>query len=179
MRNIDIYEMPNGVVFGTKAVGKIQTLATLKADDGVLKIFEPLDAGEESFINFAVKYYPIGTMLMLKRGKVSPSSAFQHSPPDRVRIGYSLAAENELEFGLVLRGYGNPDHGQFSDVAPKTYLRLRTLEECRREFRAHVSVHNLGAGNLGPESGVCYRLGKGRPKKLGRFSYSGNFFENP
>jgi hypothetical protein len=54
------------------------------------------------------------------------------------------------KYAAVLRGVGNPDHGQYADVSPRRVVRSGTLAGISRAARRYIKQHGLGGGNFPP-----------------------------
>lgn len=74
-----------------------------------------------------------------------------------------------MKLTVQLRGYGNPDYAQYSDVAPKQTAEIGSLAEGVAACRAYIAHWDLGGGNWGTQSGVVKQDGKA----IARVSYNG------
>jgi hypothetical protein len=89
-----------------------------------------------------------------------------------------LGPVRDFTHEVTLRAYGNPDHGQYADIAPKKTVKVVGLEEASAITRRYITHNEMGAGNCGPETGVVWELpkdGKGKRRKIGRVSPNGSF----
>lgn len=78
---------------------------------------------------------------------------------------------------LDLKAPGNPDHGQFSAVAPSIKVRGTNLEELKASCEAYITHYDLGGGNWGGGCGAVFEVAPGkRRKKFGHFSYNRRFW---
>lgn len=76
-------------------------------------------------------------------------------------------------YKVRLRGMGNPDRGQYVDVAPTFFVSCDDVGECRQAVAEFIKLHDLGAGNWGPQCGEVFIDGE----YAGRFSYNLRFWD--
>jgi hypothetical protein len=90
-----------------------------------------------------------------------------------------LGPAREFTHEVTLRACGNPDHGQYADIAPKKIVRVVGIEEAQKVVRDYQSHYYMGFGNCAKEHGVVWELpkgGKGKRKKVGEVSYDGRYW---
>lgn len=68
---------------------------------------------------------------------------------------------------VIIRAVGNPDHGQFADVAPPAIAKAKTERALVKRVQAYIACYDLGAGNFSP-SAVSFR-----GQDYGTISYNG------
>ncbi len=87
-----------------------------------------------------------------------------------------LGPEREFTHEITLRGYGNPDFQQYSDIAPKMTVRCCSVDEAKVIYRNYSDQYELGGGNCGPEHGVLWDISGKRRKRAGHITYGGRFW---
>jgi len=56
-------------------------------------------------------------------------------------------------FTLKLRAPGNPDHGQYAEVAPQLNPEIKNVGDAPLLVKRYISQYNLGGGNWGDGAG--------------------------
>lgn len=64
------------------------------------------------------------------------------------------APVREGMYRLKLRGYGNPDYRQYTDIAPIEYYEVATVDEAIALCDRYQQEWELTLSNWGPESGI-------------------------
>lgn len=91
-------------------------------------------------------------------------------------VGTVLGPKRDFTHEVDLRGRGNPDYGQYVDVAPKRTVKVCGIEEAREVTMNFQRRYNLGGGNCGPDHGVVWEIAAGKKrKKAGYVGYSGHY----
>jgi hypothetical protein len=96
-----------------------------------------------------------------------------------VIVGGSKLGNEKLNFALLLRGVGNPDYQQYSDIAPTITVLCADREQATAAIQSYKTIWDLGGGNFGGGCGEYYQIAEedGTPLKsphfVGRFTYSG------
>lgn len=77
---------------------------------------------------------------------------------------------------VSLRGQGNPDFSQFSDVAPTLLVWCQDKEEAKKVVMNYQAYWDLGGGNCGLDHGTCFYVDGDAVDYMGRFSYNGRYW---
>lgn len=156
--NISLRISPSGFVFlhGTKESGRapFNTLVLASAPKAT--------AEQISDMEYELKEYIAGEIYKL--------------PGDKNPI--VLGPVREFTHEVTLRACGNPDHGQYADIAPKKSVKVCGIEEAQKVVQDYQSHYDMGGGNCAEEHGVVWELpkgGKGKRKKVGEVSYNGSY----
>jgi len=96
---------------------------------------------------------------------------------------YKPAGKHEIVLGpkrkftheVTLHACGNPDFGQYADIAPKKIVRCCGTDEAVKIVKDYQSHYDMGGGNCSLEHGVVWELGAARRKKVGAVSYNGRY----
>ena len=157
--HISLRFSPSGFVFlhGTKESGRapFNTLVLAPAAKATV--------GQISDMEFELKEYVAGELYKIPGAK------------DPVLLGPA----REFTHEVTLRACGDPDHGQFADIAPKKTVRVVGIEEAQQVVQHYQSHYDMLGGNCAKEHGVVWELpkgGKGKRKKVGEVSYNGRYW---
>ena len=162
--NIQLLILPS--FFAYIRAGDRKVLATRKFDTMEVVFSEniepPVTELERDYIGFDAGEYQVGQVLELKG-------------PERKTV--VLGPQLDYPFEVELHACGNPDHDQYSDIVPRTFVRVMNVTDAGPIVQKFQGDNDMGGGNCGKTHGVVWKVaapGK-RRERVGKFSYNGRY----